>query len=218
LKVLVSTFGPGDAGKVLQAMAALPYNRLILVAERPAEECDGLERIARLEDMIGRTVGFERIVGTKFMQVVDEVCEILDRCSRNAGTGVRNDLLLNISGGSKILGDAALFAAFRLGVTAYHCDRRITRLPVIHGATAVDRFTKLQSKLLSAIGDGATLPEVVDRMQPAGKQAAERVIRELRKQGLLASELEPGRVRLVLTSQGAEAARAIRAAGQRTPS
>jgi hypothetical protein len=214
LRILISTFGPGDAGKVLQAMAALPYDQLILVAERPGEECDGLERIARLEDLIGRSVGFERIVSTEFMHVVDEICEVLDTHSKDTRTGARNDLLLNISGGSKILGDAALFAAFRLGVAAYHCDGRITRLPVIHGATAVDRFTKLQSKLLVAIGDGATLPEVVDRMQPSGKQAAERVIRELRKQGLLASEIVPGKVRLVLTSQGAEAARAIRAAGQ----
>jgi DNA-binding MarR family transcriptional regulator len=87
----------------------------------------------------------------------------------------------------------------------------LVRLPVVHGATAVDRFTPLQAKFIASIGEEwVALGTVMERMQPVGKSATERVIRELRKAGLLKSEVRSGEVLLSLTDQGREVLRAIR--------
>jgi DNA-binding transcriptional ArsR family regulator len=211
LRVLVSTFGVGDLDKVLLAMKHLPYDRLVLMGDRHVEESDDFSKIRDLEAMTNHGVTVEIVDDDGFMELVNSVSEVLQRHARDPGTGARNALSLNISGGRKLLGDAALFAAFRSGVGAYHCDGKLVRLPVVQGATAIDRFTPLQAKFIASIGeDWVALGKVMERMQAVGKSATERVIRELRKAGLLRSEVRSGEVRLSLTDQGREVLRAIR--------
>ena len=207
MKVLISTFGPEDSDRVLQAMRQLPYDKLVLVGDDGVRESDAFTRINSLEEMAGHTIDFETVDQDDFMALVDGVSEIL---SRHGGSG-KNHVVLNISGGSKLLGDAALLAAFRVGVETFHIDDRITKLPIIRGATARDRFTSSQVRLIELIGEqSSALSDLITGMGPSNKQSAERVIRELRKQGMLISDMRDDRVHLSLSPTGLEVLRAVR--------
>jgi hypothetical protein len=210
LKVLISTFGRDDFEKVVQAMRRLPYERLVLVGGPEAAESMALARIRELEELSGHEVTDETVPESGFMEIVDAVCEILERHSRGA-RGRRNDIILNISGGDKLLGDAALFAAFRLGVETYHCDERFTKLPVLKGLTAKDRFTPSQVRFIKGV-DGPSVPfdRLVESISPGNRQPVERVMRELKKAGLIETEVMSGKIIIALSESGAEVARAIR--------
>ncbi len=207
MRVLVSTFGPEDADRVLQAMRQLPYDKLVLAGDDRVLESDAFTRINDLEEMAGHTIDFETVDQDDFMALVDGVSEILS----SYGDRGKNQVVLNISGGSKLLGDAALLAAFRVGVETFHIDDRITKLPILRGATARDRFTPSQVRLIEMIGEqNPALGDLITGMGPSSRQSAERVVRELRKQGMLISEVRDGKVHLSLSPTGLEVLRAVR--------
>lgn len=210
MRILVSTFGDGDFDKVVHAMRRLPYERLVLLGTEKAIGSSACARVRELEGMSGHGVTGEAIPDRGFMDIVDEITEALERHSRD-DEGRRNELILNISGGSKLLGDAALFAAFRLGIEAYHCDERLTKLPVLRGLTAKDRFTPSQVRFLKGVSEASTLfDDLVKKMSPGKRQPVERVMRELRKAGLIETEVQSGRIIVSLSGPGLEVVRAIR--------
>jgi len=207
VRVLVSTFGPEDADRVLQAMRQLPYDKLVLAGDDRVLESDAFTRINDLEEMAGHTIDFETVDQDDFMALVDGVSEILSRY----GDSGKNHVVLNISGGAKLLGDAALLAAFRVGVETFHIDDRITKLPILRGATARDRFTPSQVRLIEMIGEqNPALGDLITGMAPSSRQSAERVVRELRKQEMLISEVRDSKVHLHLSPTGLEVLRAVR--------
>lgn len=210
MKILVSTFGGYDFEKVVQAMRRLPYERLVLVTGSEAVESMALARIRELEELSGHEVTAEIVQESGFMEIVDAMSEILEKYSRDT-RGTCNDIILNVSGGDKLLGDAALFAAFRKGVETYHCDERLTKLPVLKGLTAKDRFTPSQVRFIKRV-DGPSVPfdRLVESISPGNRQPAERVMRELRKAGLIETEVMSGKIIVALSASGAEVARAIR--------
>lgn len=205
MRTLVATIGDGDSSNVLMAMRRLPYDRLVLIGER-GEEPPGLADIRRMESMTGNEVQFVQVDTGRFMDLVDEVCEVVSGLS-----GGRGEVVMNISGGTKLLADAALFAAFRLGVPAYHVTDRVVRLPVMKGVTARNRFTPLQSQFVSRLAEPSSIPELVKAMPPHNKQSVERVMRELRRMGLVSARLESARVAVSLTDEGQEIRRALAA-------
>lgn len=214
MRVLASTFRQGDLDKILQAMRSLPYDRLLLIGTEDVEGCDDLAKIRRLEEMAGHEVEVSVTNDLDFMGAVDHVTEALANCAEPRSKGQRNSVMLNISGGTKLLGDAALLAAFRLGVEAYHVDGRITRLPVIRGATATDRFTKGQRRFLRAVGTGSIpIDQIARKMEPMSRQAVDRVIRELKRDGLVSAYADSGKVIIALTPSGLEVLRAIELTG-----
>ena len=215
MRILVSTFGAGDAEKVLDAMRALSYDRLVVLGGRGAETEPDFGRISALEAASGEELEFVEISSTGFLDLVDDVTEALIRLSRGPD-GVRNDINLNVSGGSKLLGNAALFAAFRLGIEAYHCDGKAVRLPVLTGATSTDRFTSGQLRMVEVLDSPKTLAQASDGMKPMGRQGVERVVRELRKAGLVESSVDAGKVMIFLTPAGKEVLRAVQI-GRQTP-
>ena len=207
MRVLISTFGPEDADRVLQAMRQLPYDKLVLIGDDRVSESDAFARLNTLEEIAGHTIDCETVDQGDFLELVDGVSDIL---SRHGDSG-KNHVVLNISGGSKLLGDAALLAAFRIGVETFHVDDRVTRLPILRGATASDRFTPSQVKLVKMIGEqNAVLGDLITGMGPSSRQSTERVVRELRKQGMLISEVRDGTVHLSLSPTGLEVLRAVR--------
>ena len=207
MRVLVSTFSDGDDDKVLLAMRNLRYDRLVLVGFTD-EPNNSLNRLRRLEGLSGQDVDFREIEPGPFMEMVNSISNELSSLADKTSS---NEVVLNISGGSKILGDAALLAAFRLGMEAYHCDKVVTKLPVLKGATAKDRFTALQVRLIDVLADGESpFDDVVREMQPNSKPSAERTIRELKKMQLLVARPMGGKVFLGLSPEGAEVARATR--------
>ncbi len=216
MRTMVSTYGEGDEDKVLNAMRMLAYDKLVLVGEADFSDSLGFRKIRTLEEMSGHeieptTVGSAR---SSFMDMVEEVSEVL---AGNAGRTANSSVILNISGGSKLLGDAALFAAFRLGVEAYHCEASsFVKLPVIRGATAKDMFTEGQSQLIACLSGGPRwMDEAMSLVRPASRQALERIVRELRRADIVHAQLDEGKVLLNLTAQGKEVAKAILAAGGR---
>jgi hypothetical protein len=208
MKILVSTFGSGDGYKVLDAMRAIPYDRLVLVGDADARASEDFTHLSQLESMAGQGIEYQEVDGMDFMDLVELVSEVLN--SSRTEDGCRNTVVLNISGGPKLLGDAALFAAFRWGVEAYHCDGPVTRLPVLMGATAKDRFTKAQMQFLLCVRGGCgTLEDVMHQLGVSGRQSVERVLRELKKAGLVSASVVGGRITVSLTDEGVEVCRAI---------
>lgn len=207
MKVLVSTFGGDDDSKVLSAMRHLPYEKLVLVGDPSTADSDGFRRIKELEEMSGHEVRLEPVRAEGFMEAVDEVCEVLLRLSRDASSGRHDEVVINISGGPKLLGNAALFSAFRLGLEAYNCEGKVTKLPVLRGATAVDRFTSQETRFIGAIGGGWIMfDELVSALQPIGRQGAERLLRILRKEGMVETDVRAGKIHVALTAEGREVA------------
>lgn len=210
MKTLVSTFGKEDLEKVLLAMKLLPYEKLVLIGKGEMTDCDAFKRVSALEEMSGHRLTAEELDGNDFMELVDGVSEILAELLRH------ESIVLNVSGGDKLLGDAAILAAFRLGVEAYHCDERLTRLPVLRGATAKDRFTPTEQRFLTSVaGKWTPLDNLVESISQGKRQPVERVMRELRKMGLLITEVQGGKIRVALSGEGKEVARAIKACSQR---
>lgn len=211
MKILATTFSEGDHIKVLEAMRRLPYERLVLIGDKCMAESESCKKIRAFEELSGHEAEIELVEGQNFMELVDEVSSILEKHSKDAESGDRTDLVVNISGGSKLLGDAALFAAFSLGVEACHCDQKLTRLPIIKGATAIDRFTPTQIRFIGLLGDELLpLDEIASQLDAQSRQAAERVMRELRKLGLLKTEVRGGKIHVALSDSGGEVSRALK--------
>lgn len=210
MRILASTFKQGDLEKVLQAMRSLPYDRLLLIGLQGVEECEDLSRIQHLEEMAGHPVELVVAEDGDFMGMVGQMAEELSKRMNGRHGAVRDTVILNISGGPRMLGDAALLAAFELGVEAYHVNGRVTRLPVIRGATARGRFSRNQARMIEALGTGeVTLDGLAKTMDPIGRQAVDRMIRELKRENLIGSRGENGKVILWLTAPGREVLRAI---------
>jgi len=214
LRILACTFGQGDLDKMIQAMRSLAYDRLALIGMPGIEECEDLRKIRQLEDMAGNEVEVVVADAEGFLEIVGQVSQAL--ASRMGGRRAhgKDSVVLNISGGSKLLGDAALLAAFELGLEAYHINGRVTRLPIVRGATARDRFSKGQIQMVEAIGDRpVTLEALASTMEPTSRQGVDRVIRELRNEGLIGSGAEAGKVRIWLTPTGLQVLRALKLTG-----
>ncbi len=219
MRILVSTFGGDDEAKVLSAMRSMQYEKLVLIGDGAAKDADGFRRLARLEEMSGNHLVLEPVDTEDFMGAVEDISSMLARLSRDPATGRRNPVALNISGGSKLLGDAALFSAFRLGIEAYNCEEHITRLPVLKGATTVDRFTPSQIRFISSLRpEGMPFEELLQALRPASRQSVERTLRMLRKEGLIVATLVSGKARVQLSAEGMEVARALRIVGASMPS
>lgn len=213
MRVLISTFREGDLDKLTLAMRKLPYDKLVILGTDLNNGSDSLSTVKRLEEMAGHDVEVDELDDEDFLSLVDEVSAVLTKHLLDHKTNTRNTVSLNISGGSKLLGDASLFAAFRMGIETYHCENRVTKLPVIRGATARDRFTPMQLGLIRAVGSGQIAYEdLVKKMGQASKQSTDRLIRELKRQTVLASELRSSRVFIFLSGAGKEILNAIKLA------
>lgn len=213
MRILFSTFREGDADKLTLAMRWLPYDKIILISTESLSSSVAFNSIKRLEEMAGHEVEVEEVDDEDFLHLVEQISGVLEGRSIDRASNTRNTIVLNISGGSKLLGDAALFAAFRLGIETYHCENKVTKLPVIKGATPRDRFTSMQLDMISKIGASPKVYEdLLVNMEPLSKQGTDRLIRELKKQQVLASELKAGRILVFLTESGREVLKATQLA------
>lgn len=207
MTILVATYGEGDEDNILLAMRRLPYSRLVLVGTAEEREPAGLEELRTLESVAGHELVFERVSSQDFMEMVDDISEImseLQKSDRHDG-----ELAISIGGGPKLVADAALFAAFRMGVPAFHVSDRVVRLPVMKGVTARSRFTNLQSRFIESLDRPQTLDGMEESLQPQSRQSVERIMRDLKKMGLVSARLDSGIVILSLTDEGEEVRRVL---------
>lgn len=209
MRTLVATYGDGDLDKVLLAMRHLPYDRLCLICETGDQEPEGLSEVRRLESMAGHEVLLERVDVSDFMGLVEDISELVEKLSRPGNGG--DEVVLNMSGGTKLIADAALFAAFRLGIPAYHVTERVVKLPIMRGVTARNRFTQLQSRFILSLDGPRKISELVLALRPHSKQSLERIMRELIRMGLVSARVEEAQVVVSLTSDGHEVRKALAA-------
>ena len=112
---------------------------------------------------------------------------------RHRRTG--HEVQVNVSGGTKILADAALLAAFQEGVDTWHCEDRPVRLPVLRGVTFSDWLTRAQHAVLNAVDRARPVSAVVKRLGSQGYREAsvQAAVKALYEQGLVRLAIRGGR-------------------------
>lgn len=202
MKILLSTFGP-DPENTLAAMRFLPYQKLVLILSEDSKDTPAFSTIveneAKAKSTVETLVVDEYDLKDCFRGISDYILEERKKDSKN-----QNQIIINISGGSKILGDAALLAAFEMGVPAYHCEKsRAIRLPVLRGVTLRDRLTEPQIAVLQEMGTMDTIDEISEKV---GKRFTEETIRKalrgLRKLGVIRTIPSEGKITVEMTDAG----------------
>jgi len=189
-KVLVCTFG-FDESKVLRAMRGLAYNRLILIAGQDALSKESFRNLVELERRSNGKVETILVDVFDFLDCFNKVNTVLHDLGKRGAS-----VYLNISGGTKVLADAALLAGFQNGVETYHCEEKITKLPVIKGFTIEDRFSKLEQLILRNLSDGDVLHELITQIGGVSEAGLNAAIRRLVKKGVLEMTLRGGKIYL----------------------
>lgn len=192
MKVLISTYG-FDERKVIAAMSKLAYDKLVLVVGDDVLETQGYARLKKMESLGPSKMETVTVDVHDFRDCVDKVSRAIRKWDIE-----ENKVVLNISGGTVILADAALLAGYHNGVEIYHVDEKVTKLPVIKGMKVGDRFTEPQTLLIKALEADDTIPSLVERLKSTGidEQAVRREIRMLSSKGVIGQRLEKGQIRL----------------------
>ena len=192
MKVLISTYG-FDERKVVSAMSKLAYDKLVLVVGDDVLKTQGYLRLKKMESLGPGKMETVTVDVHDFRDCLDKVNRAIRKWNVE-----ENKVVLNISGGTVILADAALLAGYHNGVEIYHVDEKVTKLPVIKGMKVSDRFTERQTLLIKALEADDTVPRLAERLKSAGidEQAVRREIRMLSKEGVIGQRLEKGQIRL----------------------
>ena len=187
-RVLVSTFG-FDEAKVLSALRSIPYERLAILAGGKSLKEAGLRRLQSAERAAGGSLEVVEVDPFDFRSCFRGALGLIEK-HRRAGREVR----VNVSGGTKVLADAALLAAFQEGVEAYHCEDRPVRLPVLRGVSFTDRLNPAERAVLGCLDRARPVRKIVERLASDGhaERAVQAAISRLRDQGILSVSLLRG--------------------------
>lgn len=191
-RVLITTFGFDDK-KIRSAMRMLAYDRLVVVTGKDSVKKESFKRLEELES------GGSKVMDT----VITDVFDFMDCLGKTVYTinkylATGADVMVNISGGTKVLSDAALMASFQLGVKAYHCDDEIIELPTIKGLSTREMLTKMQRTVIMRLNGKVERKEFEQRLTEEGNatSSVQKAIRELKNMELLEVTLEDGNIYL----------------------
>jgi hypothetical protein len=187
-RVLISTFG-FDPEKVLLALRSIGYDRLTLIAGGKSLREPGFRRLEAAEQAAGGAVEVVAVDPFDFRSCFEGALGAIQR-HRKAGREVR----VNVSGGTKVLADAALLAAFQEGVEAWHCEDRPVRLPVLRGIAFSDGLNEIQKAVLVSLERPRPAVQLAERLRGQGhsERGVQAAINRLREQGLVAVTLRGG--------------------------
>jgi len=187
-RVLISTFG-FDESKVLRALRWLPYDRLVLLAGGKSLREPGLRKLQAAERAGGGTVEVVRVDPFDFTSCFYGALGAIER-NRKAGHDVR----VNVSGGTKVLADAALLASFQAGVEAWHCEDRPLKLPVLKGVTFPDYLRPVHKAVLASVEAPLPATRIVERLSADGyrESSVQSAITWLRGENLVTVEIHGG--------------------------
>ena len=188
VRTLICTFGFNEK-KVLAAMRSIPYSRLVLVAGKDVLDGAEYRLMVALEEKSGGTVETVIVDPFDFADCYDGV----DRAIRSHLTG--GDVTLNISGGTKILADAAILAAFQNGVEAYHCEESMVKLPVMRGVRFEDAFSVEDVKVMENFVEGDSTKSIGARMPDLSDASLRKSLKHLERLGVIVPALEKGEAR-----------------------
>jgi hypothetical protein len=175
---LYSTFG-FEKEKVTMAMRAIPFDRLVVITSQDNTFRDEYQDILQI-NRISRTP-VETLIVDKF-DLIGSFAAIVNSIQHHKE--MRDKVAINISGGTVLLADAALLAAFQTGVDAYHVDDRVIKLPVLRGVSIEERLSPDQQRTLLRL-EGDT--DLAALQKEAGPEAARTLkdLRTLKKMGLV---------------------------------
>ncbi len=126
-----------DEHHVLPSLRLMPYDRLVLVAGRDTFRSEGFRRLKVLEPGL-------RTLRVDPFDLTDALESIRGAIRRAAGEG---PVRISASGGTKILTNAAILAAFQEGVEAWYCDPDPVRLPVLQGVSLGAAFSPAEGAI-----------------------------------------------------------------------
>lgn len=202
-RVLVSTFG-FDASKVLRAMRRFGYDRLLLVGGPDSFRSEGFRRVREIEAQAGGQVETATVDPRDFAACFRAVASALARFPATS-----HEVRLNVSGGTKVLADAAVLAAFHAGAECWHIEGDdAVRLPVIRGFRFVDALTEAERKVLAAVTRAQRSDHVLRAVEAEGlgPTVARGALAALIRRGLLRGDVVGGRA-VVSPVPGASARR-----------
>ncbi len=168
-------------------MRMLAYDRLILVTGKDSLVKESYRRLQEIET--GGPNEMETVVVDvfDFMDCLKGVERAIDRFDR-----VGTEVIVNFSGGTKVLSDAALLASFQKGVSSCHCEEELIQMPVVKDLAVEERFTEMQRKVLVRVNGKVENKELEQALVDDGNplSSVQKAIRELKNMELLDVTLE----------------------------
>jgi len=156
-RTLIATMG-FDERHVLPSLRLLPYDRLVLVAGRDTVRSAGFRRLRALEPTL-------RIVRVDPFDLMGSLESIRGTIRSAAADG---SVRISASGGTKILTNAAILAAFQEGVEAWYCDPDPVRLPVLQGVSLDAAFSSAERAIARVLHGPITHDRLVSAVASQG--------------------------------------------------
>jgi hypothetical protein len=188
VRTLICTFGFNEK-KIFAAMRSIRYNRLVLVAGKDVLELKEYKLMVALEGKGGGTVETVTVDPFDFAECYNR----MNGAIRKHMAG--GEVVLNISGGTKILADAAILAAFQNGVEAYHCDETTIKLPVMRGVRFEDAFSEDDVRIMKKFEEGDTVKSLAIKLSGVSDASLRKSLKNLEKLGVIVPVLEKGEAR-----------------------
>ena len=175
-----------DERHVLPSLRLMPYDRLILVAGRDTFRSAGFRRLKALEPEL-------RTVRVDPFDLTDALESIREAVRRAAAEG---PVRISASGGTKILTNAAILAAFQEGVETWYCDPEPVRLPVLCGVRIGAAFSAAERAIARALHSPIRHDRLVAVIRDQGfaRRTVLGAVRSLAAKGLIELEREAGGV------------------------
>jgi len=175
-----------DERHVLPSLRLMPYDRLILVAGRDTFRSAGFRRLKALEPEL-------RTVRVDPFDLTDALESIREAVRRAAAEG---PVRISASGGTKILTNAAILAAFQEGVETWYCDPEPVRLPVLCGVRIGAAFSAAERAIARALHSPIRHDRLlaVIRDQGFARRTVLGAVHSLAAKGLIELEGEAGGV------------------------
>ena len=175
-----------DERHVLPSLRLMPYDRLILVAGRDTFRSAGFRRLKALEPEL-------RTVRVDPFDLTDALESIREAVRRAAAEG---PVRISASGGTKILTNAAILAAFQEGVETWYCDPEPVRLPVLCGVRIGAAFSAAERAIARALHSPIRHDRLVAVIRDQGfaRRTVLGAVHSLAAKGLIELEGEAGGV------------------------
>jgi hypothetical protein len=190
--ILITTFGFDDK-KIQSAMRMLAYDKLVLVTGKDSIEKESYKRLHEVESSGSNEMETVVVDVFDFMDCLKGIEDVIDKYTKRG-----SKVIVNFSGGTKVLSDAALLASFQKGIKSYHCEDVLIELPVIKNLPIQERLTDMQRKVLKKIKGDIERREFEQMLVEEGNplSSVQKAIRELKKMELLDVTVKNGEMYL----------------------
>ena len=169
---------PGGAVRLLRAL-------LVVVVGRDTFRSAGFRRLKDLEPSL-------RSVVVRPFDLLDSLEAVRRTIVDSARAG---PVRLSVSGGTKILANAAILAAFLEGIETWYCETTPIRMPILAGVRLGEPFPASERAIMQLVRRPISVERLVARAQADGmsRRTALAAVRSLSSKGLLTLDIREGR-------------------------